>query len=73
MLPSVRKQLTMASELESLSTGGVTNYPDEQSAALGLLGEVTSLLVNQIVDFVVIGGVAALFVQQPPHSSPGYL
>jgi len=45
---------TMTAPPES-HADAVTDYPDEQSAALGLLGEVTSLLVNQIVDFVVIG------------------
>jgi hypothetical protein len=71
MLRSVKKQLAMAGELGSLSTEGVTNYPDEQSAALGLLGEVTSLLVNQIVDFVVIGGWLPFLFNSRPIPHPG--
>lgn len=61
----------MADDLESHSTEAVSSYPDEQSAALGLLGEVTSLLVNQIVDFVVIGGWLPFLFNSRPIPHPG--
>lgn len=47
------------------------SYPDEQTAALGLLGEVSTVLATQIVDFVVIGGWLPFLFNSSPIAHPG--
>jgi hypothetical protein len=61
----------MAGDAESHNTESITDYPDEQTAALGLLGEVTLVLVSQIIDFVVIGGWVPFLFNSRPIPHPG--
>lgn len=61
----------MADMLNLGGTETVTNYLDEQDAARGLLGEVSSVLVDEIVDFVVIGGWLPFLFNSRPISHPG--
>lgn len=49
----------------------MVDYPDEQSAARGLLGEIARLLSAQGVDFVVIGGWLPYLFNNHPISHPG--
>jgi len=47
------------------------DYRDEQSAARGLLGEISLLLTKQRVDFAVIGGWVPFLFNSRPISHPG--
>src|SRR6266404_4930031 len=49
----------------------MVNYQDEQSAARGLLGEITQILAQQEVDFAVIGGWVPLLFNSSPIPHPG--
>jgi hypothetical protein len=61
----------MANDLPSHAGEHWQDYPDQQSAAMGPLGEVSTLLVNQIVDFVIIGGWLPFLFNSRPIPHPG--